>query len=169
MVLQMLARSVTWEVKSMALVANGAPAPVLRHMGVRRIALSVITGNIRRRCHDLVFEIRTHLDGGRYVRCRMFLIHSCQHDCDSIEELVWVRLVYGRGSAGRNRLADFFGRRSDEPSGNADKTNGDETEKNGRQPRPGSIRFHIFWVEFCAIIGADFFQARRFLRFRENN
>jgi hypothetical protein len=157
MVLQMLARSITWESESVAVVANGASAPVLGHMIVRRIALGAVAGNFGRRCPDLVFEIRAHLNGSGDVGCRMFLIHACQHGCHCVEELVWVRLFYGLGSAGRNRLGDFLRWRSEEPSGDGDEASSDEPNKNGSKPHPGSIRFHIFRVEFGVIIGAGFF------------
>lgn len=146
MVLQMFTRSMTWKSERMAVMANFASAPVLGHMTVRRIALGVATVNFRRRCHDLVFKIGAHLNGGGDVRCRMFLIHAYEHGCNCIEELVWVCLFYGLGSAGRNRFGDFPGGRSEEPSGDGDKANSDEADEKGSKPRPGSIRFHIFWL-----------------------
>lgn len=69
MVLQMFTRSMTWKSEGMAVVANFASALVLGHMPVRPIALGVATVNFRRRCHDLVFEIGAHLNGGGDVRC----------------------------------------------------------------------------------------------------
>lgn len=76
----------------------------------------------------------------------MFLIDPHQHGRNCVDELVLVRLFYGFGSAGRNRLGDFLGGRSEEPTGDGDKANSDETDENGSKPCPGSIRFHIFWL-----------------------
>lgn len=155
MVEQMLARRMTGENEGMAVMADFALPPVLRDMPFRRIALGVATVNFLRRGHDLVLQVGPRLHGGRDVRHRLVLIHAYQDGRNRIEKLLRLRLFYGFGSAGHNRLVDFLGRRSQEPSRNEDKGKSDQTNEKGSKPNPGSVGFHRFGFESCAIIGAD--------------
>jgi hypothetical protein len=167
MVLQMHTRSFTRESEGMALVTNCASPPVLGHMTVRRIAVHIATVHFRRRCHDLVFQIGPRLNRGGDVRRRTFLIHTYEHGCNRIQELIGVRLFYRLGSGGRNRFGDFLRRRSEEPSSEGDKGSCDKSNENGRKPRPGSIRFHRCLIGFRAIIEAAPPKARKFMQASE--
>jgi hypothetical protein len=79
-------------------------------MAVGPIALGITTVHFRDRCQDLVFQIGTRLNRGGNIRRRILPVDVDQNRGNRVQELVWARLPGAAGSAGRDRLADFFRR-----------------------------------------------------------
>jgi hypothetical protein len=145
MMLQMMTCGMTGQRKRISVVADCASAAMPRdampiHIpGLPRIGIDLL------RCRvNLLLQIRPHLRGRCDIGSRAILRHGDEHCSDSIEEGIRIRLLDVFLAARGNSLADFLGRRSQNPPSHGDKADGDEPNEQGNKQRPGSISFHVF-------------------------